>query len=196
MFTAFLVLPFFFAGIIAFLVCVAARPLRRFALSSALWFVALLPGLFIGLIIGGLWRAAMEHMNAAHMHWEQDLVRLSQTKSATVMFDIAIAMAMIALASIIAMLHQSVIHRLTLALFKLYVASVGFGIGLLLALLLAIGLAVASINVPHPGPFFLTLTILLSSTTAFLCFRNASSLRGKLPRNFPIVTEKEFGTTS
>jgi hypothetical protein len=149
---AFLVLPFLFAGVIAFFVCVVARPLRRFALSSALWFVALLPGLVTGLVIGGLWGAAVERMDVSRSSWQKSLVHLSQTNSATVTFDIALALAMIALASIIAMLHQAVIHRLTLALLRLYVAGVGFGIGLLLSVLLAVGLAAASIHIPHPGP--------------------------------------------
>jgi uncharacterized protein YacL len=140
--------------------------------------------------------AAVERMDVSRSSWQKSLVHLSQTNSATVTFDIALALAMIALASIIAMLHQAVIHRLTLALFRLYVAGVGFGIGLLLSVLLAVGLAAASIHIPHPGPSFLILAILSASTTALLCFRNAPSLRGRLPRNFPIVTEGEFRATS
>jgi hypothetical protein len=196
MFTAFLALPFFFAGIIAFITCVAIHPLRRYALSSALWFVSLVPGLLVGLILAGLWNAVIGHVSVSHSLWQEPLAHLPKANSGSMLFNIAIATPAFAIATFVALLHQTVIHRVTLMLFRLYVTGVGFGIGLLSTLLLIVGSALARIRVPHPGPLFLILAILLATATAYLCFRNAPSLRGTIPRRFPIVTEEEFGTTS
>jgi hypothetical protein len=59
----FLAVPFLVLGCVCFLVCATIRPLRRFALSSALWCVACVPCLFSILAAVLLWSFGVD---AAH----------------------------------------------------------------------------------------------------------------------------------
>jgi hypothetical protein len=193
MLSLFLILPFFFAGVIAFLICATLRPLRRFAFSSALWFVALLPAVFGSLLLLGLGKAATEQMVSSRSLFIQPLLKLVQSRVVGNIATVVTVLLVIAFASIVAILHQTLIHRITFALFRIYVAGVGFGIGLLIWLLILVGIGSAGIEISHTATAFLLLMLTLAAGTSFLCYRYAQSFRGTYQRNLPVVSPEEFG---
>ena len=71
----FLLLPFLVGGLVVFLVCLAIPWLQRFALSAALWCLALFPGLLLWLLIevGAEFGQEALGRRFAYPHWQMAL---------------------------------------------------------------------------------------------------------------------------
>jgi hypothetical protein len=147
------------------------------------------------LLLIGLAKAATGKITLSKGLYMQSLSHLLQSRTIGIATMSGTVLAIIVFASIAAILHQTLIHRITLALFRIYVAGVAFGIGLLLGLLVAVGVGMADIVISHSWFIFLTFTLVAATGISLLCYRYASSFRGSYPQNFPIVTFEEFGTT-
>jgi hypothetical protein len=95
-------------------------------------------------------------------------------------------------ATAITFIHGIIIRRLTLALFRLYVAIVSFGVGILTCSLVLFAFAMPLLSLTAFLPAALA-SLLAASALAYACFRNAAGFRGSYPQRFPVVTPGEFG---
>lgn len=185
-----IVFLFLALGAVAFVVCAAIPPLRRFALSAALWFaawgpccVALMVLAMMGIVVGGF------ALQAGHMDWTS----IPQHVAAVLgwgVFTVAI-IATSAVATGLAWLHQALIHRLTFALFRLYVAAVCGGIGSVFGWLVCWWL-LAKPSAPYGWwlcPFVMLFPIAIFGSEAY---KHASALRGSAPTRFTWITPEEF----
>ena len=194
----FLIVPFLLTGSIAYLLCAAVPRLRRFAMPSSLWLLSLCIGLYIwvsiilGLAIGrDLWNA---HVPQLHLWLFKDFT-LPQTKGFTIACITALIATCFTLASIVTVIHQAIVHRVTLALFRLYVAAISLGVGITFFLPVFLGMAANVPNAALQTAAIITAAIAaLASATAvaFFCFHRSSQFRGSYPDNFPIATREEF----
>lgn len=184
----FFAFPFVASGCLAFLICCTVKTLRRFALGCSLWCVASLPCTTISLIIVS---------SFIHKYVSFDIA--SGWANAIPDHPWVVKTATIGLvvvgATSITILHGIVIRRTTLALFRIYVAFVGFGVGVLSVLSLGMylmaeygqgmrDLFIANIAASCAGGFFL----------ARFCFRSASEFRGPYPNRFPLISASEYGS--
>lgn len=194
----FLILPFLFIGSVAYLLCVAIPGLRRFAMPSSLWLLSLCIGvlfwvsIILGLAIGReLWNA---HAPQLHLRSLKEFA-LPQTKAFTAAYIVVLLATCLTLASIITVMHQAIIHRLTLALFRLYVAGISLGVGIVF--FAPLFLLAAS---EAPSPAFQTAAFIVAAiaalassiSLAFFSFSRSSQFRGHYPRNFAFVSREEF----
>lgn len=120
---------FFFLvmGAIAFVVTVGIPPMRKYALSTALWFAAWGPSsvLLMGFVIAGLISGHLV-LQERFDDWISAPEVFRSLDAATLVFGgLGICIA----ASALAWVHQILIHRCTYALFRLYVTLVTAGIG-------------------------------------------------------------------
>ncbi len=185
-------------GCAVFLVCAAIPFLRRFALSASLWCLCLAPWIFAMIFLAVLFGLATDTLrNLHHPLWiARDWSSSAQTGFGILISVIAVAGSLVT-ATVAARVHQFAIHRMTLALFRLYVAGVSFGVGVLSSFFISISVsAYFHLSLSHPivicGFCGLVFSILLS----VLCYRFASQFRGKLPSSFSPVTEDEFYSAS
>ena len=191
----FLLLPFLVGGLAVFLVCLAIPWLQRFALSAALWFLALLPGLMLWLLIevGAAFGQEALGRRFAYPRWEVALWHAFGSQAAQTTL-IAVGMAgTIVMATMIAVVHQFVIQRVTFALFRLYAGFVTGGVAVLWGSLA--GAVVAStLDAPWEIAFVVvtTLVVALGWGGAMLGSRIARRLRGRAPLRFTWITEDEF----
>jgi hypothetical protein len=190
----FLLLPFLFCGLTAFLICLAIPWLQRFAMSVALWFLALLPGLLLWLLIGvGAALGEETLRQLSHPRWEVSLWHaFGSTAARTTLVAIGMA-GTIVLATMIAVAHQFLIHRLTFALFRLYAGFVTGGVAVLWGSL--VGAVVASyLDAPWEVAFVVVTTLVtaLGWGGASLGSRIARRLRGRAPQRFTWISEEEF----
>ena len=191
----FLLLPFLVGGLAVFLVCLALPWLQRFALSAALWFLALLPGLLLWMLIdvGAEVGQATLGRRLTQPRWEMALWHAFGSPAAQTTL-IAVGMAgTIVLATLIAVVHQFVIHRITFALFRLYAGFVTGGVAVLWGSL--VGAIVAStLNAPWEIALVVVggLVIALGWGGTVLGYRIARRLRGRAPLRFTWITEDEF----
>ncbi len=191
----FLLLPFLVGGLAVFLVCVTIPWLQKYALSAALWFLALLPGLLVWLLIGV--GAALGHEELVRQlsspKWEISLWHIFGSQAAQTTL-IAIGMAgTIVMASGITVVHQFVIQRITFALFRLYAGFVTGGAAVLWGSLL--GAVVATyLEAPWEVAFVVVTTMVtaLGWGGAKLGSRIALRLRGRAPLRYTWVTEAEY----
>src|SRR5580658_2660415 len=129
----FLLLPFLVGGLAVFLVCLAIPWLQRFALSAAMWFLALLPGLLLWLLIevGAAFGQEAVVRQLSNPRWEMSLWHAFSSSAAQTTL-VAVGMAgTVVMATGIAVVHQFVIQRLTFALFRLYAGFVTGGVAVL-----------------------------------------------------------------
>ena len=191
----FLLLPFLVGGLAVFLVCLAIPWLQRFALSAALWFLALLPGLLLWLLIevGATHGQETLGRQTSYPRWERWFWHAFSSSAAQVTL-IAVGMAgTIVMATAIAVVHQFVIQRVTFALFRLYAGFVTGGVAVLWGSL--VGAVVASyLNAPWEVAFVvvLALVVALGWGGARLGYRIARRLRSRAPLRFTWITEDEF----
>jgi len=186
-------IPFLALGSASFLICAAIPQLRRFALSTSLWCLAFafcLIAVVIALLFVSTGFAALHEL--FHRHSVIDLSNSGQTSWAGWLFIIFSVAAATTGATAITAVHGIITRRLTLALFRLYLAVVSFGVGLVsfaFVLLVYINLLFDPYFVVPVTIVGLSLMLLLS----YMCFRNASQFRGSYPERFPVVTHEEFG---
>ena len=188
----FIVFPFLAIGCVTFLICSVIPPLRRFTLSASLWCVACIPCLMASLIMCGLSSIGL-HKILALLQWNNGSdITFHQTSWSGWLFFFIVLIAVIAGATIITLLHGIIIRRLTLALFRIYVGAVSFGVGVSIYLLLSLTFAMRLLEPARYLPAAL-LGFLFAVSLAYVCFKNASLFRGPHPTRLPIVTLEEFG---
>jgi hypothetical protein len=101
-----------------------------------------------------------------------------------------IVLAIAAVATGVAWLHQAAIHRLTFALFRLYAAVVGGGIGGVFGVWFGWWLIGESFRF---APFLaIAGALLLIVIFGAAAYQGARSLRGSAPTTFSWITEQEF----
>jgi hypothetical protein len=94
-------------------------------------------------------------------------------------------------ATTITLLHGLIVRRLTLALFRLYLAAVSFGVGILSCLFLVLSLRVNLLTVVSSVSAAIS-CLVTGFALAYLCFKSASSFRGSYPHRFAVVSADEF----
>jgi hypothetical protein len=186
---AFIGFFFLVVGSITFLVCISIPPLRKYALSSALWFavsglcsVMLLFFAVFGLIAGGL------VMQKTGIAW-QDAPRLFTALGKS--FFIVSGVATCAVSTIVAWFHQALIHRFTFVLFRLYAMFVSAGIGSILGALF-IWIAMGWDLFPHAVWAAAGMLPVFSFACGALAYRHFRALRGDAPTRFTWITPDEF----
>jgi hypothetical protein len=189
-----LVVPFLMAGCSAFIVCAAIPPLQRFALGASLWFVACVPCI-VGLLLVMALCDIGAHAVGELFRWDPGMLTRFSGRGLSWPGWLGLTAAALAVgagASIITVAHGIVIRRMTLSLFKLYVAFVSFGVGVLSSGFLAIAIGDKIDMSEHVLPTW-TVCLLLAVALSRICYRNARLFRGTYPKTFPIVTREEFG---
>lgn len=102
-------------------------------------------------------------------------------------------------ATIATIFHQFIIHRITFALFRLYVALVTFGVGLLAIPFVSIVLMMAFRYCQTSSVVSIFTGIILvggALAAAQFSYRHASQFRGGYPNHSAIVSREEFYTTT
>jgi len=191
----FLLLPFLVGGLAVFLLCLAIPWLQRFALSAALWCLALLPGLLLWLLIevGAEFGQEALGRRLSYPHWELSLWHAFGSPAAQTTLIAAGMAGTIVLATTIAVVHQFVIQRVTFALFRLYAGFVTGGVAVLWG-----SLAGAIVASTLDAPWEVALVVVGGLVTALgwcgavLGCRIARRLRGHAPLRFTWITEDEF----
>jgi hypothetical protein len=190
---ALLALPiicFFFlvVGALVFMVCVALPPLRRFALSAALWCAVWGPCVIASMLLAGMVVVA-GHIGLEHI--DSDHLKLPQWRAG---FGIGLlwlaALATASAATVVAWLHQVVVRRMTFALFRIYAAIVTAGIGSVWGW--ALGIWIGSQGGNLNWALWLAAMGLLVGGFGYGGFRWAKQLRGHAPHRLAWVTPEEF----
>ena len=181
---------FFFlvVGAVLFLACVAMRPLRRYALSAALWCAAWGPCSVALMFLAGLafvaqalipQIGAIERLHAPHLPkalgW--GYVVLGTVGTATV-------------ATGLAWLHQVVARRITFALFRLYATVVSAGIGSIFGW--CFGWWLLTREVRYAWVLWGAAILILVTGFGITAYKGARSLRGTAPRTWAWVSKEEF----
>jgi hypothetical protein len=188
---SFIVFPFLALGCAAFLICTAIPSLRRFALSTSLWFAACIPcllGCATGIIVFGL---GVHELNRLFQRNQQIGISFNQASWFWWLIAIALTAIMLAGASAITLLHGLITRRMTLALFRIYVASVSFGVGMLTTFFTSMVFGAGS----HLS-WFIAANLsgaIPAMVLAYFCYRNAKQFRGDYPKQLPIIDVDEFG---
>jgi hypothetical protein len=186
----FAAIVFFFLvlGAVVFLICVLIPPLRRYALSAALWCATWGPCSIVFLLIAGTAVIAEAFItnngNMQSLHAPRLVPALGWSYLA-----IAI-LATSATASIVAWIHQTLTHRLTFALFRLYATAVCAGIGSVFGWCL--GWLMLAREIPHTFPLWILAMLALIGSFGTAAYRGACSLRGEPPASFTWISAEEF----
>jgi hypothetical protein len=188
----FIAFPFLAAGCACFLLCAAIPRLRRFALSSSLWWVACIPCLFAILTGLILWSLGLDALRRLFRPDLAASLSVHQISWLGWLLTITTLIVTVTGATAITLIHGVIVRRLTLALFRLYVAGVSFGVGVLTCsfVLFAFATHVLSLTAFLPAAL---VSLLAASALAYTCFKNASGFRGSYPQRFTVVTPEEFG---
>lgn len=186
----FIAFPFLAAGCATFLICAAIPPLRRFALSLSLWFAACIPCLLASVASIVIFNLGLSGLNIFFQQTGIMGIHFHQTTWIGWIQVIATAIATFGGATAITLFHGVITRRLTLALFRVYVAGVSFGVGLLTTFFVAIACRLGG-NLLRFATVCL-LGIVPAALLAYINSRNAKQYRGDYPQIFPIVSREEF----
>jgi hypothetical protein len=182
--------------LVVFLVCLSIPWLQRYALSAALWFVALVPGLLIWLVIGigaEIGQEALRTGISSYPPWMMSLWHAFGSPAAKITL-VAVGMAgTIVFATGVAVVHQFVIHRVTFALFRLYAGFVTATVAVLWGSL-AGAIVATYLDVAWQVAFVVvtSLVVAIGWGGARLGSRIARRLRGRAPQSFTWIREDEF----
>lgn len=183
-----LLLLFLTIGGIVFLVCAALPPLRRYALSAALWCAMWGPCVAGLIVLAGT--AMLADISLTQRNGVSNFHLPHLSHSIGWALGTCIALAIAAVATGVAWLHQAAIHRLTFALFRLYAAAVCGGIGGVFGVWFGWWLIGKPVRF---APFFAVAEMLLLIVSfGAAAYRGARSLRGRAPTTFSWITEQEF----
>jgi len=187
----FLAFPLTALGCAAFVICSFAPPLRRFALSSSLWFVACFP-FFLAVAAGILAIVFGADRLTSLLHRSGTLKDIGSHMPDWIGILIAATIAIITFggATAVTLLHGALIRRLTFALFRLYVTCVSFGVGVLTMFFL---LSAVGVGRSWASLFINFVDIIPATLLAWFAYRKANQFRGSYPHRFPVVSREEFG---
>jgi hypothetical protein len=161
-------------------------------LASSLWCVACVPCLIAILAAVILWSLGVD---ALQRLLKPDFgTSLSFHHASWLGWTLAITTVVVTIAgaTTVTLIHGIIIRRLTLALFRFYVAMVSFGVGILTCSFISFAFATHLLSLVSFLPAALA-GLLAASALTYVCFRNATSFRGSYPQRFPVVTPDEFG---
>jgi len=175
-------------GAVAFLICVLVPPVRRYALSVALWCVIWGPCSIALMTLAGLALVA-----AAFITKSGDVQSFHSPRLLSVFgrgYLIAGVLSTAAVATVAAWLHQFVVRRFTFALFRLYATVVVAGIGSVFGW--CISWWMLSREVPYVWTWSLLSMLVLVAGFGAAGYKGARKLRGEAPRDFTWVSPEEF----
>ena len=181
-------LPLLFAGIaflflligsIVFLACSLLPPFRRYALSAALWCAMWGPCSIILMLVAGVGLIATTFITKTGDGQTFHVPRLLSAfgwsyLTVGVLVTIAVATAS-------AWIHQSVVRRLTFALFRLYAAVVSAGIGSVFGWCLGWWMMARSVSGHVSLLFWGTAMLALIAGFGVAAYKGARGLRGEAP---------------
>jgi len=180
---ALIIFAFLFLGAVVFVVCVILPPTRGYALSAALWWAVWGP-----CVVGLLTLAGLGLIGTAiakeHTHLQQ-FEHLPSAIGPT--YAIVGVIGTIAIASLLAWLHQLLIHRMTFFLFRIYACIVLAGIGSVWGWAFNFWLLGKGLF-----PLGFVVLPLLCLTFGYVGFRYARQLRCSAPQNLTWITPEEF----
>jgi hypothetical protein len=181
-----IIFGFLLLGALVFVVSILLPFARERALSAALWCAVWGPCIVALLTLAGFALGA-DALAQNYSHFRE----LEHLSSIGLAYAIIGLLGTAAIASLAAWLHQSLIHRMTFALFRVYACLVSFGIGSVFCWAFVFWLGGGGYDVK---PRFLLLAAMLAFCTAFGYggFRYARYLRGEAPQNFTWITSAEF----
>ncbi len=184
-----IIFGFLLIGSLVFLVCVLVPPARQYALSAAAWCAMWGP-----CSVGFLLLAGAGLIADAFISKSQD-AQVFHFPKLTAVFGwsylvIAVVVTLI-VATGIAWLHQWLLHRLTFALFRLYVTIVCAGIGSVFGWCLGWWM-LAKGTTHHVFPLWIVGTLVLVSSFGTVAYKGARALRGEPPRDFTWISIEEF----
>jgi len=175
-------------GAVAFLICVLIPPLRRFALSVALWCATWGPCSIALMTLAGLALIAEAFITKSGAVQLFNFPRLLSVLGWG--YLIAGALSTAAVATVTAWLHQFVVQRVTFALFRLYATAVVAGIGSVFGW--CISWWMLSRQVSYVWAWSLLSMLVLVTGFGVTAYNGARRLRGDAPRNFTWVSPEEF----
>jgi hypothetical protein len=182
---------FLVVGAVVFLVCILIAPLRRFALSAALWCAMWGPCSVAFLLLAGT--AAIAEMffttniDVSYWHAPRLLAVLGWG------YLTLAVLGTVAIATSAAWLHQALLHRLTFPLFRVYTSVVCAGIGSVFGWCL--GWTLEANEISHTLPLSIVGMLVLTVGFGAAAYRAARSLRGKPATSFTWITVEEFHGT-
>jgi hypothetical protein len=182
---------FLLLGSVVFLVFVLIPPIRRYALSAALWCALWGPSSIAFLLLAGTAVIA-----AAFVTRSGDVQSLHAPRLAAVLgwgYLSAAVLVTAIIATGVAWLHQALLHRLTFVFFRLYATVVSAGIGSVFGWCLGWLLLWRAIQ--HPFPWWSVGMLFLVAGFGTAAYKGASSLRGEPPKNFTWISTEEFHGT-
>jgi hypothetical protein len=170
---------FMFVGAVAFLFCIALRPTRRFALSTALWWAAWGPCSVALITVAGLTLVADTFISKnGQAHLLRD-PHLFSTIGWAYLGGAALLNTLVA--SIAAWIHQFLIRRFPFPLFRLYAVAVVSGIGSVFGW--SFSWWMLDRDVPHTWVWSLLSMLLLVTSFGAAAYRGAQTLRGGAAAN-------------
>jgi hypothetical protein len=188
------VFTFLVAGAAAFVICAAIPPLRRYALSAALWFACCGPTAVALIVLVILAEAADAYLTSpGHRPSLQGFQIPALPLVPGWGWLILGASVMAVVATIAAWLHQKIVRRSTLALFQLYATAVSVAIGAVFGLCLEGWMLSAGIR--NSWVWWLISMPVLMAAFGFFAYRSARSLRGKAPTRFTWISVEEYDGT-
>jgi hypothetical protein len=179
---------FLAAGCMAFFLCAAIAPLRRFALGISLWLAiwsVLVPAAFFpNIYLLGL-------LSLVHIHDTVPIneIALHHVKTLALINGIFIAI----LATTASALHGWLMRRTTLALFHIYITAVTLGVTFLFTWLVF----VVTLVVAGDKLLFATacaLPCLVLSGVSLFAWRHPSGFRAARPQKLQPITPAEYDT--
>jgi hypothetical protein len=177
-------LGFLAVACIAFFVCVAVPPLRRFALGTAFWLAAvavLLPAAFFVNV------AAVGLLTEKHLHAHIPLNAYAVKHVESIALINAIGILLVA--SIACVAHGFIVRRVTLALFRLYVAIVTVAVAVTLAWVSY--LIVSVVTGSNMLGALVAIASLTLAATSIVTWRDARQFRAARPQWLqPISVER------
>jgi hypothetical protein len=185
-----IVFGFLVVGAVAFVFCGIVPPLRRYSLSTALWFAVWGPCSIAWLLFTGLVLVAntlvMQATRPGHVPLAEISSRIWTVYGLAGVITIGIA------ATLAAVVHQWLIHRITLRLFRLYAVLVSAGVGSVWGWTLWFGLQIFGLRPLIAIPLGLTAMLVLCLSFGYAGWRWTPRLRGNAPLSFAFITREEF----
>ncbi len=189
-----IIFAFLALGAVVFVLCGIVPPLRRYSLSAALWCAVWGPCSIAWLLFTGFVLVAntlvMQSARSGHVPLAEISSRIWTVYGLAGFITIGIA------ATLAAVVHQWLIRRTTLRLFRLYAALVSGGVGSVWGWTLWFGLQVLSLRPLIAIPLGLAAMLILCLGFGYAGWRWAGKLRGDAPTGFTFVTAASGSRTA